>query len=111
VDIATGRALIQDSREDDITKAALEEIGPLVRLVLRFIRVEDIRVDPRLGIPRVSSKRTRFIEIASAVGLWLVMTGIIGEGIFEFLGARPEGDLRDFSNGLVVRAQAGADGG
>src|SRR6202022_1766346 len=35
-------------------------------------------------------------------GFWLAVASIIGEGIFEFLGARAEGRGREFANTRVV---------
>jgi hypothetical protein len=55
-------------------------------------------------------KRSGWQNKLRTFGFWLAVASIIGEGIFEFLGARAEGHVRDFADTRVtIATQQAAD--
>lgn len=50
-------------------------------------------------------RRSNWQSGLRTLGFWLAVSSIIGEGIFEFLGARAEGRVREFANSNVAFVQ------
>jgi hypothetical protein len=60
------------------------------------------------GYAQSDATRDRWQSGIKTFGLWLTVGAIIAEGLFEFLGARAEGRVRDFSNVMLSAASTRA---
>jgi hypothetical protein len=78
--------------------AIMEEFRPLNRLVTHNVNTRTRVRTPRVGVLR--SQRSYGV-----LAVVFVVVGIGGEGVFEYLGAKAETTVRDFDNGIAVKAE------
>jgi hypothetical protein len=76
----------------------MEEWNPFKRLPTHSVNLRT-----RIRSARVWVKRCK--KAYKHLAVLLVIAGIAGEGIFEYLGARAETAVRNFDNGIAVAAQ------
>jgi hypothetical protein len=60
---------------------------------------------------RPSHRWVRSIFISEQLAIWMVIGGIAGEGVFEYLGARAESAVREFDSNMSIAARKEATDG
>src|ERR1017187_170454 len=79
---------------------AMVGLGVLFEAV-ELLNLGKYRINLEAGLPQIAWWKMRLGHKIERIGLVLVLLGVAGEGVFEFLGSEAEGTLRKF-NKIVI---------